>query len=212
MKGLLQKDFMISKKNLTFIAAAFALLYLVCWLFQGRLHFLTPFYLRTVSMIITISFSLELFSKDDASKWNLLLLSLPATKPLLAGSRYLYLTLVTLGMGIASLAAVSLLGLMNWTDALFAHLICVSISFAFISLILPLAYRFGTQNSRSVLVLFILGIAFVLFLLDNNQLLFLFFLNQTVFSLAFAFFALSAVLLLLSYLLSCQILKKAEVK
>lgn len=209
MKGLLQKDFMISKKNLTFIAAAFALLYLAYWLFQGSLHFLTPFYLRTISMIITISFSLELFSKDDVSKWNLFLLSLPATKPLLAGSRYLYLTLVTLGMSIASLTAVSLLGLMSWADALSAHLICASVSFLLISLILPMAYRFGTQTSRSFLVLFFFGMGFVLFLLDNSDFPVL---NQTVFSLPSVFFSFSAVLLFLSCLLSCRILQKSDIK
>lgn len=212
MLGLLHKDFMISKKEFAQIAAIFTLSYLACWLFPGSLYFLTPPFLRTVAMTLTLIFSLGLFSKDNTSKWNVFLLSLPATKPMLAGARYLFLVLTALCAGGVSFAAIRLLGLMNWQVAISAHILSLVISFVLISIVVPTAYLFGSEDARILMVMIFLGLGVALLVIDNPLFQLFSLDNPNTFTMHFAALALSVILLFLSYLLSCRILRKTDSK
>ncbi|WP_283610119.1 ABC-2 transporter permease [Faecalispora anaeroviscerum] len=211
MKGLLRKDFMLQKKDSLILWGVFTLLYLFSALFRSNASFLISV-AQTTSVIMAVSLSMNIFSLDDACKWNIYALSLPVGRRLLVGARYVYLSLMTLALCVYSFLGVMLTVRSGWQEFFWAHLSFYSLSLVMIALICPTVYRFGTHDARILLVVLTLFFALLLIQIDLSPLTVPKFDLQGGVPLQGIFFAVSAAVLLLSYALSCRILERHDVR
>lgn len=205
MKGLIVKDFLILRGQARMFMGIL-LLYVVMGVFMKDFSFFSAIILLVSAMLVVTT-----CAYDDSYKWNIYAGTLPIKKNQIVLSKYISSLLFVL-TGVA----VSLLfnfisvafGNLNFGDTLHTLYFTVVGSLLFVSIMLPIIFRFGTEKSRlllPVLVALLIAGVFVLKELGVelpagdriNQL---------------ADFAILpvAVLFFLSYLLSCKVFRRRE--
>lgn len=210
MKGLLTKDFMISKRSLAMFAAIVGILFVISLLFSDT-NLLSGTMPSFLMAYFTIFLSITLFSYDEVSKWNLYALTLPISKQLLVAGRYLYLFLALLAGMVISVVFSALSGTLLQLEFLLTLLGSAAASLLLVSILLPLLYRFGPQTARILMMVIFMG-TFLLagLFFKNASLPTLLTSVQTVTAIVLGALAFSVVLFVLSYLLSCKFMEQKD--
>lgn len=154
MTGLLLKDFYTLRqygKSLLLVLVFFSLLSLGM---DNPAMFFEGFFVL-MSMMMTI----YSFSYDMLAKWDRYALSLPVTKKDIVMSKYLLSVILGLGGTILSFALTFVILKIKpvddftFSDHLTATAAILGIALLFISIILPMIFKFGVEKSRILLVI-----------------------------------------------------------
>lgn len=165
MKGLLLKDFYILKhiyaKNLILVLVLYTILGLAMEMsfFLSILGWMFGFYV------------VGLLSVDKTSNWDFYAATLPLSKPLLVGEKFVLLLLCTLaGLGYSALMS----PLVQWRmgtpipESLFTALIVNLLVLFYFGLMMPFVYKFGVEKARTGMLLAIAAFGGVIMFLGGT--------------------------------------------
>ena len=112
----------------------------------------------TLCIILTATIPISLLGLEEKARWNTVALTLPVSRPVLAGEKYLFgLGTLLTGTGLAiGLGMAVIPGAGYETVTLCAALFCFGIIIQ--SVMLPLVFRFGMEKGQ----LFTMGLLFLL--------------------------------------------------
>ncbi len=141
MKALLCKEFLMMKKGIAMpllLIAVFSI-----WGFTGQ----TAFFLMIPMFISTMQYGY--LNSDEQSHWKQYSLTLPYGRSAIVSSKYLVMVILAL----ASSVIISVLYAISAEDAtakgtLAYAVLAFAIGLVYPTLILPIAYRFGTEKGR----------------------------------------------------------------
>ena len=151
MKGLLIKDFLNLRKygRSVILILAFYVLY---GLMLDNANFIIGMIVLLFSMMAITS-----FSYDDLAKWDKYALSLPVTRKEMVLSKYILATILSVVGALLALLATIGVSLINTPVSINEQLLITYALFAtsiiFISILLPLIYKFGVEKSRIMMIL-----------------------------------------------------------
>ncbi|WP_426350653.1 ABC-2 transporter permease [Alloiococcus sp. CFN-8] len=159
MSGLILKDILNLKKNLKTLSLI-TIFYIAIFRISGD----APFLSGMILFLFAIQF-ISSFSYDDIAKWDKYALSLPITRADIVRSKYL-LAVIFLAIGSVASFLIDIAfryfdGKLDIIESLLTLYGLVAMACIFISLLLPLIYKFGVERSRII----ILGCAAVPFIL-----------------------------------------------
>jgi hypothetical protein len=155
MKGLIIKDLFNLKKYAKLVAGMFLILTVYAIVLKD-ITFLTAMIPLYFAMMTITS-----FSYDELAKWDSYALSMPITRKDMVLSKYLLaliLQVVGIAISIVITIIISYMGgnILEW-DQIKISLAIMGAVTLFISIILPLIYKFGVEKSR----LSILAVCFI---------------------------------------------------
>ncbi len=147
MIGLIKKDLFTLKKQIIIVIFFVA--------FYGALSFAEPSNYSMFAYMITL-FSIFVpitsLSYDDRSEWNKYAISMPVTRKQLVYSKYL-LSVLAIGLSGALCLVLSLLLDRNITaESLVTIAASLSIGLIFMSINLPVNFKFGVEKSRFIIL------------------------------------------------------------
>lgn len=153
MIGLLLKDFYTMRQYLRTQLVLLLFLSVVSTGLDNPATFLTGF-----TIILSVMLTISSFSYDDLAKWNRYALSLPVSRREIVGGKYLLSVVLCFIGAILSFFISRIILRFNPVDGfgLKEHLtatgaiICAAVFF--ISLLLPLTFKFGVEKSRFVMI------------------------------------------------------------
>lgn len=168
MKALIIKDFLNLRSSFKQIFSS-ALVFIGLGLFLKK-----PFYIYSLVSVMSLSYPLSFFSYDEKADFYSYGLGLPLSRRQLVGARYISsFAILALSMGLIFLANIGLIVPRMGLSLLesIASLLAISLSAALIlSILLPLAFRFGAEASRRMLSLVVLAIFGLMALLATRLL------------------------------------------
>ena len=159
MTGLILKDILNLKKNFKTLSLV-TIFYIAIFRISGDAPFLSGMILFLFAMQFISS-----FSYDDIAKWDKYALSLPITRAEIVRSKYL-LAVIFLAIGSVASFLIDIVfryfdGTLDILESLATVYSLVAVACIFISLLIPLIYKFGVERSRII----ILGCASIPFIL-----------------------------------------------
>lgn len=210
MKGLLLKDFMISKRSLTSFGIIIILLFTASLAMRSNLSILNGGLFSFISIYFTIFLSFNLFTYDETCHWNIFALSLPVSKRVLVRGRYVFLLLVLISaIGLSILFYIAF-GSVFSLEILLQIAASITVSLILISFLLPFIYHFGTQTTRILLMVVFAAFFLLAFLLQNLSIAPPTLTDQSVILLCYAAFGASILCFFISYLVSCKIVENKD--
>ena len=162
MKGILYKDFLVLKK-LGVIILGCLLLYGIIALFGGNDSSIFSFavvFLGTMLPVTALAY-------DEQAKWDKYALSMPVSRTEMVVSKYLLCLIVFAIAGILNLSVemIQKKGIID-TDAVLVSLAVLSLGILYVSVMLPLLYRFGVEKGRLMILLVVFVPVGIFMLLD----------------------------------------------
>lgn len=164
MTGLVLKDLILvkSQAKIYLLLLAFYTVLAITGIYS--LAFFSGF-----SILLMLMLPISIFSLDDSAHWDKYAVALPTGRRGIVGGRYLFALCV---MGVAfSVVAVANAGicllrgeLASLPEALIASLICSLLGLLINCLIMPLAFKFGAEKGRTILVLCAVALFFLVFI------------------------------------------------
>lgn len=170
MKGLLLKDILGMKSFFKF----FLIVVVICTAISigaGRGDFSAGI-ATSVSVFIGGMMGFTSFAYDTAYGWDQYVLTLPYTKKQIVLAKYVFSLLITgIGAGIGLVANLIIAGVGAsqgdaYADTVIALLLCMVVMF--ISLMIPLMFRYGVEKAR-IIVIIIFIVPFMLLALLGGQ-------------------------------------------
>lgn len=160
MKGLLIKDFLLLR------AYGRSLLLLLLLFLSIGVTSGTGMIVGIV-MIESIMLAVSTFSYDDMAKWNTYMLSMPVSRKTAVREKYVLALLLGL-MGIVlslltGLLAGAIRGGVDWKELGWAVAACLMIACLYLSVMLPLTFRYGAEKMRILLLAVFFVLFFILF-------------------------------------------------
>ncbi len=156
------------------------------------------------------------FAYDNSSTWDNYVLALPYSRKQIVLSKYIF-SLLTLGTGVGLGIAVNLIlaatwiANAGWQTWAFAGIIFCGVAF-FISIVIPLIYRFGVEKSRLIVLLIFMAPFFITVGIANVQDAGISVHPEQVFGLLIKILpVIAAAALVLSYFISVRIYTKKEI-
>lgn len=154
MKGLIIKDIFNLKKGITTT--------LIMILFYGIFSYNTGNMSMLIGMTVFImtSMSISSMSYDDMAKWDGYALSMPITRKNIVLSKYILSILLSTIATILSTAFSmviayirgDLVGIDNIQEILLISYVVFLISIFYISIVMPLIFKFGVENARVLML------------------------------------------------------------
>lgn len=207
MKGLFVKDLLVLRRYIRTMAV-FVLVYILVFTLIDSADVISGMVPLVLAMM-----SMAAFSYDELAKWDRFALTMPVSRRQVVGARYLVSLCFTL-LGSAVTLVFSLgLGYLRKTGDPAEQLLTAYVVFAaalgFLSLVLPLLYRFGPERGRLFMIAaFLLPTLLLLLFRDSLAALFS---SQEVLEQALLVSLPAALLLLgLSFLVSCRVYQAKE--
>lgn len=207
MKALLYKDFVNIRKTFLLSLLVIAVVSLI---FIARdITLLLPM----MFMILPFITQITLFALDDGCHFDRFALSAPISRKQVPAARYA----LTLGLILFSSIAMSVIILLTQGQTVSVALL-FAISFViatlFVSIELPILYRFGTQNARYILMglyfLIFFGSTFLSKYIPKILIILRQFLEAPQPLIVAALFLITAICFFLSYFISARIYEKKE--
>lgn len=167
MRGLIIKDILNLKKNMMTVLAMIIFFTLFAY---GTAN---PSYIIAMIVLISTTMSITSMAYDELAKWDSYALTMPISRNNIVLSKYILSFLFSLGGLVVSTTISYILILpkstMKGLELLLSAYIIFVLSILFISIILPLIYKFGVEKSR-ILMLAIMAVptAMIIFLKDAN--------------------------------------------
>lgn len=154
MRGLIYKDIYNLKKYMRQLLLIIAVMGVLFGMQDSGASFLGV-YTVMVSMMVVVSS----MSYDEFAKWDKFVLTMPVSRKMLVGSKYLLGLLVTAGGSLVALALSLVIGIITRkgtsTEDLAGIVGCFFACLLLLSILLPLLYKFGVEKARMM----ILGVA-----------------------------------------------------
>ncbi len=206
MKGLIIKDILNLKKQ--------AKIMLFFILFYGVMSFATKdSNMATFILVLMLSMMvITSFAYDDVAKWDKYALSMPITRKEAVASKYVLMVISNIFGAVLSilmsLVTGTLLKTLNVKDMLLFTGSAVGVSIIFISIIMPLIYKFGVEKAR-LMVFIVVAIPMLIgFLVANSGM------NppsdDVVKGLIYASPIFAILIVAISYMISCKIYMNKE--
>lgn len=150
MKGLIIKDILNLKKSLV-TTLIIILLYSLFSLNTGDTDVLIG-----IAVFITAFMSITSLAYDDMAKWDIYALAMPVTRRDIVLSKYILALIFALTAAlVASILSIvisyirdDLRSVENIQEILLSAYIVLSVCMVFISIIMPLVFKFGVENAR----------------------------------------------------------------
>ena len=206
MSGLIYKDLMNLRRYLKQLLLIFVVFVFIFGFSGGNYSFASAYGVVLSAMVVLSS-----MSYDEQAKWDKSALTMPLSRRLLVGAKYL-LSLLAIGVGaLLSLAVVvisALLGKAPMMEGLATVGACACVALLMLAVLLPCLYKFGIEKARMMMI--------VIFLLPTLAILALSKLNVPMpgeefwAGLLIAIPFVAALGYLLSYLVSVSIFSKKE--
>ena len=156
MKGLLIKDFLLLRSYGKSLLLMF-LLFLIIGATSG------PAFIVGIVMIESVMLAVSTFSYDDMAKWNSYMLAMPVSRKTAVREKYalaFLLSLIGIVLSIAAgIAAGALRGNIDLKEVAATVGGCFIAACLYVSVMIPMTYRFGAEKMRFLL----LAVFFVLF-------------------------------------------------
>jgi len=165
VKGLIIKDILNLKRSLGSIVAI-----LIFYIFLAY-NSGDPSMLIGMVVFLLAMMTITSISYDDMAKWDKLALAMPISRKTIVLSKYV-LSLLLIATGIFLSTTISYIIILINSDIGLPQLLLTSyiiffLSTIFISIVLPLIFRFGVEKSR-LMMMTVIGIPFGLFYLVNR--------------------------------------------
>jgi len=165
VKGLIIKDILNLKRSLGSIIAI-----LIFYIFLAY-NSGDPSMLIGMVVFLLAMMTITSISYDDMAKWDKLALAMPISRKTIVLSKYV-LSLLLIATGIFLSTTISYIIILINSDIGLPQLLLTSyiiffLSTIFISIVLPLIFRFGVEKSR-LMMMTVIGIPFGLFYLVNR--------------------------------------------
>jgi len=165
MKGLIVKDLFNLKKysKSVMLILAFYMLYAVMMD--------SSMFMAGMIIMLTTMMSITSFSYDDLAKWDKYALSFPITRKEMVLSKYLLALLLSIVGVIIAFAASLLISKIktpvDMNELLVVSYVLLIVALVFISILLPLIYKFGVEKSRVLIIAVFAVPAAIFFVLTN---------------------------------------------
>lgn len=158
MIGMAYKDFMVLRKQLGY--------YLAFFLLYGVLSFLGVFdssIFAALIVVIGIMLPMSSVGYDDQARWDKFAASTPAGRRGVVGGKYLFALLGTLASAIpvvVVMGALLLTGIMKGDLPVFLITVaaCSGVSLLMNAVLLPLLLKYGSEKSRTIMILLFVAI------------------------------------------------------
>ena len=162
MKGILYKDFLVLKKQGVIILGCL-LLYGIIALFGGDDSSIFSFavvFLGTMLPVTALAY-------DEQAKWDKYALSMPVSRTEMVVSKYLLCLIVFAIAEILNLSVelIQKKGIIDM-DAVLVSLAVLSLGILYVSVMLPLLFRFGVEKGRLMILLVVFVPVGIFMLLD----------------------------------------------
>ncbi|NTW28910.1 MAG: ABC-2 transporter permease [Coriobacteriia bacterium] len=150
MKGLIFKDLFASRRMLrtALYMTAFFLIYAL------MMHSAT--YISAMAMMFLAMLPISSFAQDDLARWNAYAVSLPVTRTQIVLAKYVLAILLALLGGVIGLAMMFAAPMLGDQTGLQERLMTVwailLVALLFMSVMIPLIYRFSVEKSRVMLI------------------------------------------------------------
>ncbi|MDD3192615.1 MAG: ABC-2 transporter permease [Oscillospiraceae bacterium] len=165
MRGLLLKDFCVLRKQMKLVAI-FVVFYAV-WSIAAK----TPSMMGTMVILLSIMMPITSMSYDESGQWYRYAFSLPVSRRTLVLSKYVLGFLMALGglvvSAVGNLAILALTGWENTLESWIAIAAFVEIGVIFLSVIIPLMFKFGVEKGRIVIIIIAVIPSLLVVLLSN---------------------------------------------
>lgn len=208
MKGLLVKDILGIRRYLRTMGVLCAFFVVLSLL----MHSAT--YISSMLSFLFLMMPLTVFSYDESAKWDAYGLTMPITRNQVVLGRYLLSLLMMVAGAVIGFAASSLLSLLPNMEgsmaemALIIRVVC-GMGMIFLSIVLPLIYKFGAEKGRYIMMAVLLGI-FILFYLINSMNL-MQWENQGTRTIFYLLPVLGLACLAVSYGIACRVYQNKEI-
>lgn len=151
MKGILLKDLLVLKRQWIVVLACVLLYGFIAFMGSnngdGGLFSFVIVFLGAMLPVTAMAY-------DEQAGWNKFALTMPVSRMMLVLSKYVISLLLLLVTGLLNVV-VSMVqgrGTLN-ADSLFMSLCAVSIGLLFVSVLLPLLFKFGVERGRLMIIL-----------------------------------------------------------
>ncbi len=213
MKGLVLKDFLILIKQLKFQLGIILLMVLFMVLFTAAGSGAASAF-PALAYVITAMLPITLFELDESYKWSLTMLAMPYTKSMYVTAKYIVGIILILSCTALFFSALCVKQLINPPPFILAECVSASAMSASMALliqglVLPFIFRLGVEKGRVVYLVFIaifVAIPVIASKADVDIVVPYIRASHSV-----LFFVLSAVLYVLSWLLSKALYEKREI-
>lgn len=153
MKGLIIKDLLALKKQGKLFLGLFAF------------YFIYAIALKNISMlsmitVLCVMLPMTTMAYDERSKWDKYALSMPISRKTIVLSKYLFSILLDV-LGVLIVAVTSTIIVyfsneMEILEALFMAVLFGAISLLFLSVMLPILFKYGVEKARLLIIVIIL--------------------------------------------------------
>lgn len=146
MKGLILKDFITIKKQLR-IYTVFIIFFAFTSIFSGDTSFLGGILCLYCAMI-----PVNTLAYDEMVKWDKYALSMPITRRDIILSKY-FIGLISISIGLLIMTVFNLFLPVKEGNSFFISLIFFGLSIVFLSILLPVIFKFGVEKGRMAMML-----------------------------------------------------------
>ncbi len=148
MKGLIIKDLLSSKGLLSVLAIGAAMMFFYSFLGID----VTVFVVFFIGLLVSVN----MFEFDVRSNWDQLAITLPVRRRDIVTARYIFIgLLVTVALIFGLLVNFMLHPDSNVGDMLFENSIVISVIFIYLSVYMPIIYKFGAMKGRYISMMII---------------------------------------------------------
>ena len=206
MKGLLLKDILNFKnqQGKTFV-------FLIALYFLLALQMKSSSFFAGLWVMLGATLPISSIAYDEKAKWEKYALTMPITRKELVTSKYVLSFLFIILGNLLSLPFIYLIDKKLDTENLLTALVLMAMGILFNSIMLPFTFRFGSENTRVIMILVVaipFLIVYILQKLDINIVLYME-KHETLIGLTAG--AATLVICFISYLLSIWIMKRKEI-
>lgn len=150
VKALVLKDLLVLRKQ------ARSMLFMLAFLLLYAVMMKSITFITFMAVIFFAMMSISSFAYDDLAKWDPYALALPITRTQTVVAKYALALLLALAGAVIAIVASFAAPLVGDTTAFGERMLVVYVTFAiavvFVSAMLPLIYRFGTERSRLFMI------------------------------------------------------------
>lgn len=150
VKALVLKDLLVLRKQ------ARSMLFMLAFLLLYAVMMKSITFITFMAVIFFAMMSISSFAYDDLAKWDAYAIALPITRTQTVLAKYALALLLALAGAAVAIVASFAAPLVGDPTALGERMLVVYVTFAiavvFVSAMLPLIYRFGTERSRLFMI------------------------------------------------------------
>lgn len=162
MKGLIIKDIMSAKGVLSIFVIGILMMLFYSFLKMDVTAFIVFF--------IGILVSVNMFEFDVRANWDQLAITLPVKRRDIVAARYIFVAgLIVTALLIGLTMSMVLNRVDNLQEMLYANSIVVSLIFVYVSIYMPIIYKFGAMKGRYLSMLIIVAAAVIGYFISNGS-------------------------------------------